>query len=104
MISIQGLAVICPTRTTAATTLILALHWVILQLSKEPVIRSNWDDEDADDNEVKDSWEDDDEHAPPLSKEPVIRSNWDDEDADDNEVKDSWEDDDEHAPPVRLIA
>lgn len=35
-------------------------------LSKEPVVRSNWDDEDADDNEVKDSWEDDDEPAPPV--------------------------------------
>ncbi|XP_004300197.1 PREDICTED: eukaryotic translation initiation factor 3 subunit J-like isoform 1 [Fragaria vesca subsp. vesca] len=35
-------------------------------LSKEPVVRSNWDDEDADDNEVKDSWEDDDEPAPPA--------------------------------------
>ncbi|PRQ18965.1 putative eukaryotic translation initiation factor 3 subunit J [Rosa chinensis] len=34
-------------------------------LSKEPAVKGNWDDEDADENDVKDSWEDDDEPAPP---------------------------------------
>ncbi|XP_062026196.1 uncharacterized protein LOC133742517 isoform X2 [Rosa rugosa] len=34
-------------------------------LSKEPAVKGNWDDEDADENDVKDSWEDDDELAPP---------------------------------------
>ncbi|KAL3851274.1 hypothetical protein ACJIZ3_013156 [Penstemon smallii] len=32
--------------------------------------KSNWDDEDLDDNEVKDSWEDDDEPAPAPKVEP----------------------------------
>lgn len=31
---------------------------------KDPVIKSNWDDEDVDENDVKDSWEDEDEPAP----------------------------------------
>lgn len=35
-------------------------------IKKEP--KSMWDDEDADENDVKDSWEDDDEPAPP----PVV--------------------------------
>lgn len=35
-------------------------------LSKEPAVKGNWDDEDVDENDVKDSWEDDDEPAPPV--------------------------------------
>ncbi|CAM8926899.1 unnamed protein product [Rhodiola kirilowii] len=33
---------------------------------KKELLQSSWDDEDAEDNEVKDSWEDEDESAPPL--------------------------------------
>lgn len=40
-----------------------------LVLKKEPP-KSMWDDEDADENDVKDSWEDDDEPAPPPVVEP----------------------------------
>lgn len=36
-----------------------------LVLKKEQP-KSMWDDEDADENDVKDSWEDDDEPAPVL--------------------------------------
>uniref|UniRef100_A0A7N0VCT4 Uncharacterized protein n=1 Tax=Kalanchoe fedtschenkoi TaxID=63787 RepID=A0A7N0VCT4_KALFE len=32
---------------------------------KKEILKSSWDDEDAEDNEVKDSWEDEDEPAPP---------------------------------------
>lgn len=32
-------------------------------LKKDPPL-SNWDDEDVDDDDVKESWEDDDEPAP----------------------------------------
>lgn len=35
-------------------------------LKKEKVITSNWDDEDVEDNDVKDSWEDDDEEPAPV--------------------------------------
>ncbi|KAK4491683.1 hypothetical protein RD792_002449 [Penstemon davidsonii] len=39
-------------------------------LLKKEQPKSNWDDEDLDDNEVKDSWEDDDEPAPAPKAEP----------------------------------
>lgn len=32
--------------------------------NEQPKTKSMWDDEDADDNDVKESWEDDDEPAP----------------------------------------
>ncbi|KAM7268011.1 hypothetical protein ACFE04_010177 [Oxalis oulophora] len=40
-------------------------------VAKEPKIKSQWDDEDAEDDDVKESWEDDDEPVqapPPVSK------------------------------------
>ncbi|KAK9678294.1 hypothetical protein RND81_11G201700 [Saponaria officinalis] len=36
----------------------------VVQLLKKEEPRSNWDDEDLDDNDVKESWEDDDEPEP----------------------------------------
>ncbi|KAL5550024.1 hypothetical protein UlMin_000200 [Ulmus minor] len=33
-------------------------------LSSKEKLKSNWDDEDVDDNDVKESWEDEEEHAP----------------------------------------
>lgn len=35
-------------------------------------MKGNWDDEDVDENDVKDSWEDDDEPAPPVRLRSVI--------------------------------
>ncbi|XP_050375814.1 uncharacterized protein LOC126793361 [Argentina anserina] len=40
-----------------------------VSLTKEPVVKGNWDDEDADENDVKDSWEDEAEPAS-LASEP----------------------------------
>ncbi|KAL3519651.1 hypothetical protein ACH5RR_017800 [Cinchona calisaya] len=37
---------------------------------EQPKTKSLWDDEDADDNDVKESWEDDDESAPATKEEP----------------------------------
>lgn len=36
----------------------------IPDLLKKEQLKSNWDDEDVDDNDVKESWEDEDEPAP----------------------------------------
>ncbi|CAA3015362.1 eukaryotic translation initiation factor 3 subunit J-like [Olea europaea subsp. europaea] len=94
----------------------------IPDLLKKEQLKSNWDDEDVDDNDVKESWEDEDEPAPvdkflnanvfdnsedetipDLLKKEQLKSNWDDEDVDDNDVKESWEDEDEPAPVYLLI-
>ncbi|KAL3522185.1 hypothetical protein ACH5RR_015019 [Cinchona calisaya] len=37
---------------------------------EQPKVKSLWDDEDADENDVKDSWEDEDEPSPAAKEEP----------------------------------
>jgi len=37
---------------------------VPLDLTSKDPVKSKWDDEDVDENDVKESWEDDDEPAP----------------------------------------
>lgn len=37
---------------------------VVPQLAKKELLKSNWDDEDAEDDGIKESWEDDDEPEP----------------------------------------
>ncbi|XP_056864157.1 uncharacterized protein LOC130511264 [Raphanus sativus] len=39
-------------------------------LPAKVVLKSNWDDEDVDENDIKDSWEEDDEPVPPA---PVVK-------------------------------
>ncbi|MED6183278.1 hypothetical protein PIB30_036463 [Stylosanthes scabra] len=41
-----------------------------IDLNKKEVIKSNWDDEDVDENDVKESWEDEDEPAPAPAPAP----------------------------------
>ncbi|CAH2065656.1 unnamed protein product [Thlaspi arvense] len=43
----------------------------IAPLPAKVELKSNWDDEDVDENEIKDSWEDDDEPALPPVVKPV---------------------------------
>ncbi|XP_022845687.1 eukaryotic translation initiation factor 3 subunit J-like [Olea europaea var. sylvestris] len=43
----------------------------IPDLLKKEQLKSNWDDEDVDDNDVKESWEDEDEPAPGPKAEPL---------------------------------
>ncbi|CAI9772858.1 unnamed protein product [Fraxinus pennsylvanica] len=43
----------------------------IPDLLKKEQPKSNWDDEDVDDNDVKESWEDEDEPAPAPKAEPL---------------------------------
>ncbi|KAK4421257.1 Eukaryotic translation initiation factor 3 subunit J [Sesamum alatum] len=43
----------------------------IPDLTKKEILKSKWDDEDVEDNDVKDSWEDDDEPAPAPKAEPA---------------------------------
>lgn len=43
-------------------------------LNKKVVPKGNWDDEDLDDNDVKDSWEDEDDNEPPKVCDSSFRS------------------------------
>ncbi|KAL3624916.1 hypothetical protein CASFOL_031584 [Castilleja foliolosa] len=54
-------------------------------LKKDYNLNSNWNVEDLDDYDVKDSWE----HKP--------NSNWDVGDLDDNDLKDSWEEEEDES-------